>query len=112
MSKVEAGSRKPETGFYHGYGKGNDARIGLRNPDLKPKKCPQVKSSLRLLASGLLLLIMLVSCGIPQWKREHLSDPIMQLDHDADSDRLEQHMLPTREGGYQGTSASGGGCGC
>jgi len=53
-------------------------------------------------------------CAVPQWQREHLSDPIMRFDGEEGVDNLELHVLPLKEGsaGGHGASGGGGGCGC
>jgi len=57
--------------------------------------------------------LLFLSCAtVPQYKREHLSDPIMLFDEDPEADLMEQHFLPYREGSTGGYGGSGGGCGC
>jgi hypothetical protein len=60
----------------------------------------------------LISALLLCSCTVPQWKREHLGDPIMRFDEDPDGEFLEQHFLPYREGSSGGYGSAGGGCGC
>ena len=58
-------------------------------------------------------LLALTGCArVLQKDREHLSDPVMQLQPDPLGDGLESHNQPRREGSAGGGSGSGGGCGC
>lgn len=58
--------------------------------------------------------IFVQSCtlGVLQYQRQYLGDPIMQPDADPLDQKLENHMLPNREGSSGGSGAAGGGCGC
>jgi MYXO-CTERM domain-containing protein len=46
------------------------------------------------------------------WQKEKLAKRIMLVRPDADEDRLDLHMLESREGSEGGFGTSGGGCGC
>jgi hypothetical protein len=46
------------------------------------------------------------------WQREHLAQPEMAVDQDADREALRHHMLGTREGAVGALGGGGGGCGC
>ncbi len=72
----------------------------------------QLKKFFLLLAVLAVFFLMNCSLGVPQWQREHLSDPIMQMDEDPEADMMEQHFLPYREGSGGGYGGAGGGCGC
>lgn len=62
---------------------------------------------------GLTSLTSLGGCArVLQKDREHLSDPVMQLQPDPLGAGLEGHNQPRREGSAGGGSGSGGGCGC
>ena len=61
---------------------------------------------------GLLGLAFQGCARVLQKDREHLSDPVLQLQPDALGDGLESHNQPRREGSAGGGSGSGGGCGC
>ena len=56
--------------------------------------------------------MVILACGVPQWKREYLSDPIMQLEESPDTGTGEEEFLNHREGGTSGDSGAEGGCGC
>lgn len=71
-----------------------------------PARYPRISAAAALLAG------LLASCALPQWKKGHLADPIMQFDEDPEGKELDQRLLPTREGSSGGTGAAGGGCGC
>jgi hypothetical protein len=61
---------------------------------------------------ALISLLLFNACAVKQYQREHLSDPIMQLEEDQEVREMEQHLLERREGSSGGQGASGGGCGC
>jgi hypothetical protein len=57
-------------------------------------------------------LVGLVGCAnVQPYEREHLADPIMQLD-EGPQRAYEQHLHRALEGGLAGQPAAGGGCGC
>jgi len=63
----------------------------------------------------LLFAILLVSgCAlVPQNRRAHLADPMMQLTPDAMEAHRRQKLYSSREGAAGGDGvAAGGGCGC
>lgn len=69
---------------------------------------------MRRIAGWLVLagLIGLVGCSnVQPYEREHLADPIMQLD-EGPQGAYEQHLHRALEGGLAGQPAPGGGCGC
>jgi Domain of unknown function (DUF4266) len=49
---------------------------------------------------------------VKPYEREHLADPIMQLDPDPVSSSYMDHVFEVREGAKGATGGSGGGCGC
>lgn len=49
---------------------------------------------------------------VAPYEREHLADPIMDVDRDEIFTSFRQHVYETREGARGATSASGSGCGC
>ena len=62
----------------------------------------------------LLFVISLSGCAIvPQNRRAHLADPMMQFDQDSLETHAKQKFYGTREGAAGGDGAvAGGGCGC
>jgi hypothetical protein len=57
-------------------------------------------------------LVGLAGCAnVQPYEREHLADPIMQMD-EGPQGAYEQHMHRALEGGLAGQPAAGGGCGC
>jgi hypothetical protein len=60
----------------------------------------------------LIALGCLLSCAVPQWKREHLTDPIMRFDEDPDATDMDNRVLPFREGASGAKGGNSGGCGC
>jgi hypothetical protein len=63
--------------------------------------------------AALLFCILLSNCAfVPQIKREHLSDPIMQPVSDELEQELDSHRFQNREGSSSDNSGAGGGCGC
>jgi Domain of unknown function (DUF4266) len=70
----------------------------------------------RIAALGFLGLGMTACAPIEPWvkpyEREHLADPIMQLDPDPVSSSYMDHVFEVREGAKGATGGSGGGCGC
>jgi hypothetical protein len=63
----------------------------------------------------LILLLMMVSgCAIvPQNRRAHLADPMMQFATDSLETHKKEKFYSTREGAAGGDGAvAGGGCGC
>lgn len=67
-----------------------------------------------LLALAVMLGVMTISgCArVKPWEREHLADPIMQLDANKEEKAVREHFLGTREGSAGSFGVSGGGCGC
>ena len=63
-------------------------------------------------AVALCMLCGSCALGVDQWQREFLSDPTMRFDAAPDKEKLEQHLLPVREGSSGGYGGAGGGCGC
>ena len=61
-----------------------------------------------------LLLMMLSGCAIvPQNRRAHLADPMMQFSVDSLETAKKEKFYTTREGAAGGDGAvAGGGCGC
>jgi hypothetical protein len=62
----------------------------------------------------LLLLVLVPGCVVvPQNRRGHLADRIMQLDEDSTESFRRTKLYSTREAAAGGDGASaGGGCGC
>ncbi len=56
------------------------------------------------------ILPLLSSCGIAQWQRELLSDPIMEEQEQMPG--TSDGMIPYREGSSGAEMEGGGGCGC
>jgi len=50
--------------------------------------------------------------GVKAWKRGYLADPIMNLDGDAITQILREHIHASKEGAAGNGGAAGGGCGC
>lgn len=72
-----------------------------------------MKTLLPIAALAFLFTSLLGGCArVLQKDREHLSDPILQLQPDPMGSGLEAHNLPRREGSAGGGAGSGGGCGC
>ena len=61
-----------------------------------------------------LLVLLAGGCAIvPQNRRAHLADPMMQLNTDSTETYRKQKFYSTREGAAGGDGAvAGGGCGC
>ena len=49
---------------------------------------------------------------VAPYEREHLADPIMDIDRDDIFVSFRQHVYEVREGARGATSATGSGCGC
>jgi hypothetical protein len=49
---------------------------------------------------------------VPPYEREHLADPIMDIDRDQIFASFRQHVYEVREGARGATAATGSGCGC
>ena len=49
---------------------------------------------------------------VAPYEREHLADPIMNIDRDEIFVSFRQHVYEVREGARGATSATGSGCGC
>ena len=62
----------------------------------------------------LLLMLALSGCAlVPQNRRAHLADPMMQFDVDALETHRKTKFYSTREGAAGGDGVvAGGGCGC
>ncbi len=59
-----------------------------------------------------LLSLLLLACNtVKPYERELLAQPGMKLTPTADTE-ADAHMLESREAGFGGYGASGGGCGC
>jgi hypothetical protein len=67
-------------------------------------------------ALAVLAALMVSGCSIEPWvkpyEREHLADPIMQVNRDALADKHHEHVYDVREGARGATGVQGGGCGC
>lgn len=72
----------------------------------------QLKKAVRFLVLAGLGAVLFQGCMIPQWQREHLSDPIMRFDQDPAGEQMDHHFYPNREGSSGGYGGAGGGCGC
>jgi uncharacterized protein DUF4266 len=64
-----------------------------------------------------LLALLLAGCSSVQpwvkpYEREHLADPIMQIDPNPVASVYLDHVFETREGARGATGGVGGGCGC
>lgn len=64
------------------------------------------------LAAVCLILIMAGCANVKPFEREHLADPIMELNEGKLSTIYEQHMHRALSQGLIGMPVSGGGCGC
>ena len=66
--------------------------------------------------AGSVALLAALACGcatVPQNRRAHLADPMMNLGEDPLDAARHQKMYDTREGAAGGDGANaGGGCGC
>jgi hypothetical protein len=66
--------------------------------------------------TGIALLAVSACSPIEPWvkpyEREHLADPIMELDPNPVSSSYMDHVFEVREGAKGATGGSGGGCGC
>lgn len=67
----------------------------------------------------MLVIIGLTACSVKPiepwvapYEREHLADPIMDINRDAVFSSFRQHVYETREGAKGAGSAQGSGCGC
>ena len=71
-------------------------------------------SARRFALLGLALLTVALSgcAAAPAYRREHLVDPIVNLDANAKKDARMMKALEAREGSTGGTGAAGGGCAC
>lgn len=49
---------------------------------------------------------------VKPYQMEHLSDPIMAFDADAEEHARELHWIEAREGSTGGAGGAGGGCAC
>lgn len=65
------------------------------------------------------LIALLSACSmqpiepwVAPYDREHLADPIMNVDRDEIFSSFRQHVYEVREGARGATSATGSGCGC
>ena len=74
-----------------------------------------------LAALALFCLLTISSCAsrggrtlsaVRPWQKEKLAKHIMLVRPDGDEDRLDLHMIQSREGSEGGFGTSGGGCGC
>lgn len=68
----------------------------------------------RRFAGWIVFIVFIGAAGcarVQPYEREHLADPIMQLD-EGPQGAYEQHMRRALEGGQAGQPAPGGGCGC
>ena len=62
---------------------------------------------------SLLLLSLAVGCSsVKPYQKEHLADPIMLADQDAEARMRELKWLDAREGSTGGAGGAGGGCAC
>lgn len=71
----------------------------------------------RLLITVPLLAVLLAACSSVQpwvkpYEREHLADPIMEIDPNPVASVYLDHVFETREGARGATGGVGGGCGC
>jgi len=67
----------------------------------------------RALAAAGLALALAGCAVVPQNRRKHLADPMMQFETDALDAHRRQKLYSTREGAAGGDGApAGGGCGC
>ena len=65
------------------------------------------------LAAALASATMAGCAVVPQNRRKHLADPMMQLQGDPLEAHMHQKLYTTREGAAGGDGApAGGGCGC
>ena len=61
----------------------------------------------------LVLLSLAVGCStVKPYQKEHLADPIMFSDLDAEAQMRELKWLDAREGSTGGAGGAGGGCAC
>ena len=67
---------------------------------------------LLMLAIPVALLLAASGCAVPAYKREHLVDPIMTLEAQAEKDARMTKLLEAREGSTGGNGGAGGGCAC
>jgi hypothetical protein len=70
-----------------------------------------------ILIAAITALLALSACSsiepwVKPYEREHLADPIMELDPNPISSGYMDHVFETREGAKGATGGSGGGCGC
>lgn len=65
---------------------------------------------------SILLLVLAVSMSgcatVKPYEMEHLADPIMAFDAEAEEDARELHWIEAREGSTGGAGGAGGGCAC
>ncbi|MGA3158242.1 MAG: DUF4266 domain-containing protein [Steroidobacteraceae bacterium] len=71
----------------------------------------------RMLITVPLLAVLLAACSSVQpwvkpYEREHLADPIMEIDPNPVASVYLDHVFETREGARGATGGVGGGCGC
>lgn len=65
----------------------------------------------------LVLLLTVAAFGtgcatVKPYEMEHLADPIMAFDAEAEEDARELHWIEAREGSTGGAGGAGGGCAC
>jgi hypothetical protein len=67
-----------------------------------------------LAAAAAIAALTITGCAVvPQNRRKHLADPMMQLQGDPLEAHMHQKLYSTREGAAGGDGApAGGGCGC
>ena len=71
-----------------------------------------MKSLLRF-TLGLALAHAIGGCvTVRPYEMEHLADPIMAFDAEAEEDARELHWIEAREGSTGGAGGAGGGCAC
>ena len=67
-----------------------------------------------LIASALAVLggCTAIEPWVKPYERQHLADPIMNMDRDPIASGYLQHVLDAREAARGGDGGAGGGCGC
>jgi hypothetical protein len=74
-----------------------------------------MKQKISRLLLGVLTTALLGGCaslGVEPWERDLLARPAMQLDHDAITLALDEHIYFSKEASTGGAGFGGGGCGC
>lgn len=74
-----------------------------------------MKRKISLLLLGVLAAALLGGCaslGVEPWERDLLARPAMQLDYDAITLALDEHIYFSKEASTGGAGFGGGGCGC